>query len=59
MGLDYAAYILLSSEWIYTAITRAAKMCYLIAETKALRYGTITTKIKGRDTFLQELLEEE
>lgn len=58
VGLDYAAYILLSNEWIYTAITRAAKMCYLVAETKALRYGTITTKIKGRDTFLQELLEE-
>lgn len=56
---DYGAYILLSSEWVYTAITRASKRCYLVAETRALRYATTTTKIKGKDTFLKDLLDGE
>lgn len=59
VALDYGAYVLLSSEWVYTAITRASQMCYLVAETRALRYATTTTKIKDRDTFLKELLDKE
>ena len=59
VALDYSSFILLSNEWVYTAITRASKMCYLIAETKALRYAITNTKIKGRDTFLKDLLLEE
>lgn len=59
VALDYSSFILLSNEWVYTAITRASKMCYLIAETKALRYAITNTKIKSRDTFLKDLLLEE
>lgn len=55
--LDYSAYALLSREWVYTSLTRAQDNCYLVCETKALRYATIQSSIRLKNTFLQELLE--
>ena len=58
-GLDYGAYMLLTSELVYTAITRASKYCVLCAENKALRYATSKSNIVHKKTFLQEFLKGE
>ena len=46
---------MLSNEWLYTALTRAKKKCYIIAETKAINTASTNNKIAGRRTFLPEL----
>lgn len=53
--IDMSSYILLSRELIYTAITRAAKRCLVIAEPKAFDIG-IKKKASKRNTWLQTLL---
>lgn len=55
VGFDYSSYIMLSNEWLYTAITRAKKMCYVITQTRALNMAVINNKIEDRNTFLPEL----
>lgn len=55
VGFDYSSYIMLSNEWLYTALTRAKKKCYIIAETKAINTASTNNKIAGRRTFLPEL----
>lgn len=57
--LDYSAYTMLSKEWLYTAITRAKKRCFLFAENNALRRAIRTSGISERNTFLKEFLEKE
>lgn len=59
IGLDFQSRILLTKEWLYTAITRAKKLCVLIAETNALQYTINTSRILTKRTFLKEFLEEE
>ena len=58
-GFDNSSYILLSNEWLYTAITRAKKMCYLITQTKAFNMAVLHHKTVDRNTFLLELLKKE
>lgn len=55
VGFDYSSYIMLSNEWLYTALTRAKNKCYMIAETKAINTASTNNKILGRRTFLPEL----
>lgn len=55
VGFDFSSYIMLSNEWLYTALTRAKKKCYIIAETKAINTAATNNKILGRRTFLPEL----
>lgn len=47
---------LLTKEMIYTAITRAEKQCYLVAENGALRKAISNTFVSTKQTFLQEFL---
>ena len=56
IGLDFSAFKLLTKEWLYTAITRAKKYCVLCAETKALNYCTLNSKVPFKRTFLKDLL---
>ena len=56
VGLDYSGYSLLSRQWVYTAITRAKKVCVLCCETPALRYAISNNEIIVKRTHLQERL---
>lgn len=56
VGLDYSAYMLLSREWVYTAITRAKKHCTLVAELSALKQAIRTSKVSKKQTYLKEFL---
>lgn len=56
VGMDYSAYMLLSREWCYTAITRAEKQCTFIAQTSALRFATANEAITKKQTHLQQAL---
>ena len=56
MCLDMNSYTLLTRQLIYTGITRAKKKCFLIAQTKALRYGTFQEAISQKQTHLQDCL---
>lgn len=55
VGFDNSSYILLSNEWLYTAVTRAKKMCHIVTQTKALNMAVTHHKTVDRDTFLLEL----
>ena len=59
VGLDYSAKIMLTREWLYTAITRAKKYCVICAETKALDYSVKTSHVPYKRTFLKGYLQEE
>ena len=56
-GLDNGAYTLFSKELVYTAITRARKMCVIVAQNMALYNSIKTTRVKYKQTWLQELLQ--
>ena len=49
-------FTLLQRNLIYTAITRAKKLCILIGQTKAIAMGIKNNTDKKRITFLQEYL---
>jgi len=49
-------FILLKRNLIYTAITRAKKMCILIGQAKAIAMGVRNAKVVERVTFLKEFL---
>lgn len=53
IGLDSSAYTMLSKEWVYTAITRAKKSCYLAAQPQALNTATRTSEVKLKQTWLR------
>lgn len=56
VGFDYSAYVLLSRQLIYTAITRAEKLCILTCENDALIHAIRTNKVSKRNTFLKDML---
>ncbi len=57
IGLDFNAYMLLTKEWIYTALTRAQEYCVLCAENKALRYAISHNGVSNKKTHLKDMLE--
>ena len=58
VAMDYSAYILLSREFVYTAITRASKKCILAVQNSALRYAIGHEGISEKNTHLPKLLYE-
>lgn len=56
IGFDNTSYVLLTREWVYTAITRAKKHCIIVAQGSALDYAINTSNIPLKQTFLQGLL---
>lgn len=58
VGLDMTSHILLTREWVYTAITRAKRHCIITAESKALQYAISNSNIPYKQTSLKELLKE-
>lgn len=56
IGMDNSARIMLTREWLYTAITRAKKYCVICAETDALNYSIKNSHVPFKQTFLQEFL---
>lgn len=49
-------FMLLQRNLIYTAITRAKKLCILIGQTKAIAIGVKNNKTVKRNSFLKEFL---
>lgn len=56
VGIDDSAFMMLSKEWLYTAITRAQKYCILCGENKAVRTAISTSRIPEKQTMLCQLL---
>ena len=56
VGFDMSSMILLSKEWLYTAITRAKKHCVICAETRSVSYANHCSNISQKQTMLKELL---
>ena len=56
VGLDYAAFKLLTRQWVYTALTRVQKMGYLIAQNEALRKAIDIDNIPYKLTYMKDLL---
>ena len=56
VALDFSAYALLTKELIYTAMTRAIKHCWIIAQTSALRYAVAQNGVSKKQTLLVALL---
>lgn len=55
-AFDYASYMLLSRQFVYTGLTRASKGCIMICENDALRHAIRTDHSGNRRTFLYDLL---
>lgn len=52
VGVDYTSFILLTREWLYTALTRAKKHCTLVGQPKAINQATRTSSIRQKQTWL-------
>lgn len=59
VGMDMSARILLTKEWLYTAMTRAKKQCIICAESFALTYASRNSNVSAKRTLLKDLLREE
>lgn len=58
IGIDTSAWTMLSRQWLYTAITRAKKICILCCESHALSIATAKNEIIIKRTHLQERIKE-
>jgi exodeoxyribonuclease V alpha subunit len=56
IGLDNNSFLMLTKEWVYTAITRAKEYCILCAESKALRYAISHNSISNKKSHLKRIL---
>lgn len=56
IGIDNSHRMLLSSNLIYTAITRSEKKCIVVAQLSAFKFGVKNTQENKRQTFLQDFL---
>ena len=54
VGVDMSAFKLLSNQWIYTAITRAKKKCYLNCQLTALNTAISNMVTTNRNTFFKD-----
>lgn len=59
VGIDFTHYILLDNCLLYTAITRAAKQCLIVAEKKAFKFAVRNNKNRARRTFLKKIIAKE
>jgi len=59
VALDTSHYILLDRCMLYTAITRAKKMCILVSQPEAFRRAMKINKVNNRQTWLSLKYEEE
>lgn len=58
VAIDYSSFVLLSREWVYTAITRAQKHCTLVAQNSALRLAISKEFVSNKTTHLVQALED-
>ena len=58
VAIDFSAYILLSRELLYTALTRAKKHCVLVAQNTALRYAVSQEGVNSKQTHLVGIIDE-
>jgi exodeoxyribonuclease V alpha subunit len=58
VALDFSAYMLLSRQWVYTALTRSIKSCVMICENRALHQAISNNDSSKRNTFLKGMLKE-
>lgn len=59
VGLDTSHTIMLDSTLLYTAITRASKECYCIAQPEAFVRAVSNSKVKYRQTYLGDICSSE
>ncbi len=57
VGLDMSAYMLLSREMLYTALTRSKKYCVLVGQINAVKKTTSISRVSVKQTWLKELLQ--
>lgn len=57
-AIDSSSYALMSKELLYTMITRARKYCVLIGQKKILQQAVKISRVKTKQTWLCELLQE-
>ena len=55
-AMDFSSYSLLTRQLVYTAITRAKKHCYVIAQTSALRFAISQNSVINKQTLLQNAI---
>lgn len=56
--VDKGSFVMLSREWLYTALTRSRKDCVLVGQPAALNTATRTSSIKIKQTWLGDDLRE-
>ena len=56
VGFDMGGRMLLTKEWLYTAITRAKKKCVVCAESRAMAFAVANSNISIKQTMLENLL---
>ena len=56
--VDKGSFVMLSREWLYTALTRSRKDCVLVGQPAAINTATRTSSIRIKQTWLGEDLRE-
>lgn len=57
-AVDSSSYALISKELLYTMITRARKYCVIVGQKKILQQAVRISRVKTKQTWLCELLQE-